>query len=45
VVDHTLREGNACADVLAKMGALVTAPLVTFSTPSSDLALHVLADA
>jgi hypothetical protein len=28
VVNHTLREGNACADVLAKMGALASAPLV-----------------
>ncbi|PNX61255.1 ribonuclease H, partial [Trifolium pratense] len=28
VVDHTLREGNACADVLAKMGASANSSLV-----------------
>ncbi|KAK2415253.1 hypothetical protein QL285_037750 [Trifolium repens] len=45
VVNHTLREGNACADVLAKMGALASAPLVTLSTPPSDLSMPLLADA
>ncbi|PNX67223.1 hypothetical protein L195_g055513, partial [Trifolium pratense] len=33
VVDHTFRKGNACANVLAKMGALSNSPLVTISTP------------
>ncbi|PNX81909.1 hypothetical protein L195_g037934, partial [Trifolium pratense] len=37
VITHTLREGNACADVLAKMDAIWNSPLVKISTPSSDL--------
>jgi ribonuclease HI len=45
VVEHTLREGNACADVLAKMGALSDSPLVKISSPPVDLAIPLLADA
>jgi hypothetical protein len=44
-VEHTLREGNACADVLAKMGALSGSSLVKLSSPPIDLAIHLLADA
>jgi ribonuclease HI len=33
VVEHTLREGNACADVLAKMGAISGSSLVKLSSP------------
>jgi hypothetical protein len=36
-VEHTLQEGNACADVLAKMGALSDSPLVKLSLPPTDL--------
>jgi hypothetical protein len=45
VVEHTLRESNACADVLAKMGALSDTPLVKLSSPPADLAIPLLADA
>jgi ribonuclease HI len=45
VVEHTLREGNACADVLAKMDALSDSPLVKLSSPLVDLAIPLLADA
>ncbi|XP_045831496.1 uncharacterized protein LOC123922867 [Trifolium pratense] len=40
VITHTLREGNTCADVLAKMGAMVK-----ISTPPSDLLRPLLEDA
>jgi hypothetical protein len=33
----TLCEGNACADVLAKMDAISNSPMVKISAPSSDL--------
>ncbi|GAU39987.1 hypothetical protein TSUD_211080 [Trifolium subterraneum] len=45
VIDHTFREGNACADVLAKMGAASDSPLVKISTPPCDLSMPLLADA
>ncbi|GAU42016.1 hypothetical protein TSUD_236830 [Trifolium subterraneum] len=45
IVEHTLREGNACADVLAKMGALSSTPLVTVTTSPNDLAMPLSADA
>ncbi|PNY08513.1 ribonuclease H [Trifolium pratense] len=44
-INHTLREGNACADALAKMGALSDSSLVKISTPPSDLSMLLLADA
>jgi ribonuclease HI len=45
VVEHTLREGNTCADVLAKMGALSDVPLVSFHTPPMELSSPLLVDA
>ncbi|PNX92818.1 ribonuclease H [Trifolium pratense] len=33
VIEHTFREGHACADVLAKMGASATSPLVVLEEP------------
>ncbi|GAU48830.1 hypothetical protein TSUD_190600 [Trifolium subterraneum] len=45
VIGHTFREGNACADVLAKMGAASDSTLVTISTPPCDLSMPLLADA
>ncbi|MCI06947.1 ribonuclease H protein, partial [Trifolium medium] len=45
VVEHTLREGNACADVLAKMGALSDSPLVKITSPPSELSMPLLANA
>jgi ribonuclease HI len=45
VVEHTLREGNACADVLAKMGALSDSPLVKLSPPPIDPVIPLLANA
>jgi hypothetical protein len=44
-VEHTLREGNAYADVLAKMGALSDTSLVNLSSPPTDFAIPLLADA
>jgi hypothetical protein len=43
-VEHTLREGNTCAYVLAKMGAQSDVPLVSFHTPPMELASPLLAD-
>ncbi|CAJ2654824.1 unnamed protein product [Trifolium pratense] len=45
VVEHTLQEGNACADVSAKMGALADSPLMKITSPPSSLAMPLLADA
>jgi hypothetical protein len=45
VVNHTLREGNACADVLAKMGAASNSPLIILDEPPSQLASALHADA
>jgi ribonuclease HI len=44
VLFHTLRERNSCADVLAKMGAVVNAPLVMTSTPPRTLARPLFED-
>jgi ribonuclease HI len=44
VINHTLREDNACVDVLAKMGALSNSPLVKISTPPSEFSLPLLAE-
>ncbi|KAJ1397942.1 Reverse transcriptase-like [Sesbania bispinosa] len=41
---HTLREGNACADLLAKRGARDTTSFRLLSRPPSDLQLHLLSD-
>ncbi|PNX85761.1 hypothetical protein L195_g041835 [Trifolium pratense] len=45
VINHTLREGNVCADVLANMGALSGSLLVKITTPPSGLSMPLLADA
>jgi ribonuclease HI len=45
VISHTLREGNASADVPAKMGALSTSQLVKISTPPHELQSPLSADA
>ncbi|MCI46256.1 hypothetical protein A2U01_0067496, partial [Trifolium medium] len=37
ILSHTLREENACADVLAKLGASFDSPLVNVSTPPREL--------
>jgi len=34
---HTLREGNFCADYLAKLGAATDAPIQIHSSPPEDL--------
>jgi len=36
-IDHTLREGNSCADFLAKTGASSTAEYVVHTTPPTGL--------
>jgi ribonuclease HI len=45
VITHTLREGNACADVLAKMGAISNSPMVKISAPPSNLLRPLMEDA
>ncbi|MCI59607.1 ribonuclease H protein, partial [Trifolium medium] len=45
VINHTLREGNACADMLAKMGANSIAPLVKLVVSPAEMSTHLLADA
>ncbi|PNX88508.1 omega-6 fatty acid desaturase chloroplastic-like, partial [Trifolium pratense] len=42
---HTLREGNACADCLAKMGASSDSALVILDMPPVELSLALHADA
>jgi len=42
---HTFREGNACADVLAKLGATNVDPLIVLQEPPYSLSLALLADA
>jgi ribonuclease HI len=44
-IDHTLREGNACADVLAKLGASSNSPMVVLETPPPQLSVSLGADA
>ncbi|KAK2418771.1 hypothetical protein QL285_040937 [Trifolium repens] len=45
VVDHTLREGNKCADHLAKLGAASNSSLVLISEPPLELVSLLQADA
>jgi hypothetical protein len=45
MINHTLREGNACADVMAKMGALSASHLVKIDTPPQELLRPLSADA
>ncbi|CAJ2636522.1 unnamed protein product [Trifolium pratense] len=45
ILTHTLREGNACADVLAKLGANSDSPLVNVPTPPRDLVKPLWDDA
>jgi ribonuclease HI len=45
MINHTLREGNACADVMAKMGALSNSHLVKIDTPPQKLLRPLSADA
>ncbi|KAK2405280.1 LEAF RUST 10 DISEASE-RESISTANCE LOCUS RECEPTOR-LIKE PROTEIN KINASE 2.5 [Trifolium repens] len=42
VIDHTLREGNRCADLLAKMGATANSTLVLLNDPPSELNQRLL---
>lgn len=42
---HTLREGNACADFLAKFGASQNTNLVTIDQPLEGMSFLLLADA
>jgi ribonuclease HI len=42
---HTLREGNQCADFLAKKGATSDAALVIHSSPPVDLLAQLRIDA
>jgi ribonuclease HI len=44
-ISHTLREGNVCADVLAKLGASSDSVLVNISTPPSELVRPLWDDA
>ncbi|RHN72547.1 hypothetical protein MtrunA17_Chr2g0288881 [Medicago truncatula] len=45
VVEHALRESNACADVLAKIEAWSKSPFVKISKPPIDLSSLLLDDA
>ncbi|KAK2403822.1 hypothetical protein QL285_053224 [Trifolium repens] len=45
VINHTLREGNACADVMEKKGALSTSHLVKIYTTPRELHSLLSADA
>ncbi|XP_045798089.1 uncharacterized protein LOC123892343 [Trifolium pratense] len=44
-ISHTLREGNACADYLAKLGARNNEVLSIIASPPVGLNLLLLADA
>jgi hypothetical protein len=44
VISHTIREGNACAVVLTKMGALSTSQLMKIITPPHELQSSLSAD-
>jgi hypothetical protein len=44
-VVHTLREGNACADFLAKLGANNPEAYSRIATPPAGMNLHLLVDA
>lgn len=41
---HTLREGNTCADFLAKLGIWCTSELLTILDPPAELRLLLMAD-
>ena len=45
MVEHSLREGNACADMLAKMGATNDECFTRWTAPPSELSLLLQADA
>jgi hypothetical protein len=45
VINHTLRVGNVCADVMAKMSSLSTSHLVKIDTPPSELHSSLYVDA
>jgi hypothetical protein len=45
VINHTPRKGNACADVMTKMGALSTSHLLKIDTPSQELLNPLSTDA
>ncbi|MCH90325.1 ribonuclease H protein [Trifolium medium] len=45
VINHVLREGNVCADVLAKIGASSNSPIVVLESPSPELSNSLGADA
>jgi len=42
---HIFREGNACAGVLAKLGAITVDPLIVLQESPSSLLLALLVDA
>ena len=42
---HTLREGNRCADYLAKLGARIDVSFQAWSTPPTGMNHLLLADA
>ncbi|MCI73570.1 ribonuclease H, partial [Trifolium medium] len=43
-IDHTLREGNTCADFLAKLGASSKSSLVILDVPPTELSSLLSAD-
>jgi hypothetical protein len=43
--EHTFREGNRCADYLAKLGATSNSSLVIISVPPLELTSLLQADA
>ncbi|MCI55019.1 ribonuclease H, partial [Trifolium medium] len=45
VIDHILREGNACADVLAKLEASSNSPMVVLESSPPELSSFLGADA
>ncbi|KAJ1422497.1 ribonuclease H [Sesbania bispinosa] len=44
-IHHILREGNACADLLAKQGAKVNHHLQVLNLPPPELSSALIADA
>ncbi|MCI77509.1 ribonuclease H, partial [Trifolium medium] len=45
VIDHTLREGNTCANVLTKLGTSSNSPMVVLETPPPQLSSSLGANA
>jgi hypothetical protein len=45
VINHTFQEGNACADLLAKMGAFANSPLVILEEPPPQVLIALQVDA